>query len=72
MEVTDILIVSVTMILIPFKVQVLKYLKVQLIEQAYSNNLEKIGNILWDKESYWQSPLFTIVKGNEQHFRFFF
>ena len=40
-----------------------QYLKVQLIEQVHSNDLENIEGILWDREKYWQSPLFTIDKG---------
>ena len=40
-----------------------QYLKVQLIEQVQSNNLENIKDILWDREKYWQSQLFAIAKG---------
>ena len=40
-----------------------QYLKVQLIEQVHCNNLENIEDILWDREKYWQSQLFTIAKG---------
>ena len=40
-----------------------QYLKVQLIEQVYCNDLENIEDILWDREMYWQSQLFTIAKG---------
>ena len=39
-----------------------QYLKVQLIEQVHSNDLENIEDILWDREKYWQSQLFTIGK----------
>ena len=37
-------------------------LKVQLIEQVQINNLENIEDVLWDREKYWQSQLFTITK----------
>ena len=40
-----------------------QYLKVQLIEQVHCNDLENIEDILWDREKYWQSQLFTIAKG---------
>ena len=40
-----------------------QYLKVQLNEQGRSNNLENIEDILWNREKYWQSQLFTIAKG---------
>ena len=40
-----------------------QYLQVQLIEQVYCNDLENIEDILWDREKYWQSQLFTIAKG---------
>ena len=39
-----------------------QYLKVQLIEQVQSNNLENIKDILWDREKYWQSQLFAVTK----------
>ena len=54
MEVPDISILSVIMILIPFST---------FIEQVHSNNLENIGDVLFDREKYWQSQLFTIAKG---------
>ena len=59
MEVPNILIVSVIMILItnPFR-----YLKLQLIEQVYSNDLDNIEDVLRDREKYWQPQLFTIAK----------
>ena len=40
-----------------------QYLKVHLIEQVHCNNLENIEDILWDREKYCQSQLFTIAKG---------
>ena len=40
-----------------------QYLKVQLIEQVHCNDLKNIEDILWDREKYWQSQLFTIAKG---------
>ena len=40
-----------------------QYLKVQFIEQVHCNDLENIEDILWDREKYWQSQLFTIAKG---------
>ena len=40
-----------------------QYLKVQLIEQVQSNNLENIEDVLEGREKYWQSQLFTIIKG---------
>ena len=40
-----------------------QYLKIQLIEQVQSNSLENIKDVLWDREKYWQSQLFTITKG---------
>ena len=36
---------------------------VQLLEQVHCNNLENIKDILWDREKYWRSQLFTIAKG---------
>ena len=39
-----------------------QYLKVQLIEQAHSNNLANIEDVSWEREKYWQSQLFTITK----------
>ena len=40
------------------------YLKVQLIEQVLCNDADKdIEAILWEREKYWQSQLFTIVYG---------
>ena len=39
-----------------------QYLKVHLIEQVHCNNLENIEDILWDREKYCQSQLFTIAK----------
>ena len=47
-----------------------QYLKVQLIEPVHCNDLENIKDILWDREKYWQSQLFTIAKG--MNFRFIF
>ena len=49
-----------------------QYLKVELIEQVQSSNLDNIEDVLWDREKYWQPQLFTIAKGNEQHFNFIF
>ena len=40
-----------------------QYLKVQLIEQIESNSSENIEDVLWNREKYWQSQLFTITKG---------
>ena len=45
-----------------------QYLKVQLIEQVQSNNLDNIEDVLRDKEKYWQSQL----SATTQHFRFIF
>ena len=42
-------------------------LKVELIEQVHSNNLGDIEGVLWEREKYWQSQLFTIVKGMNSH-----
>ena len=40
------------------------YLKVQLIEQVFnSKNCNDIEAILWEREKYWQSQLFTNVYG---------
>ena len=40
------------------------YLKVQLIEQVLSNDVDKdVEAILWEREKYWQSQLFTNVYG---------
>ena len=40
------------------------YLKVQLIEQVLCNGADKdIEAILWEREKYWQSQLFTNVYG---------
>ena len=38
------------------------YLKVQLIEQAQSNDLGNIEDVLRNSEKYWQSQLFTVAK----------
>ena len=40
-----------------------QYLRVQLIEHVESSRLENIEDVLWDREKYWQSQLFTITKG---------
>ena len=40
-----------------------QYVQVQLIEQIESNSSENIEDVLWDREKYWQSQLFTITKG---------
>ena len=40
-----------------------QYLKIQFMEQVHSNNLENIEDILWNREKYCQSQLFTIAKG---------
>ena len=40
-----------------------QYVQVQLIEKIESNSLENIKGVLWDREKYWQSQLFTITKG---------
>ena len=40
------------------------YLRVQLIEKVYCIYDDcNIEDILWDREKYWQSQLFTNVKG---------
>ena len=40
------------------------YFKVQLIEQVLCNDADKdIEAILWEREEYWQSQLFTNVYG---------
>ena len=39
-----------------------QYHEVQLIEQFHCNNLKNIEDILWGRENYWQSQLFTITK----------
>ena len=40
-----------------------QYLKVEVIEWALRNNLEIIEDILWDREKYRQSLLFTTANG---------
>ena len=40
-----------------------QYVQVQLIEQIESNSSENIEDVLWDREKYWQSQLFTITEG---------
>ena len=39
------------------------YLRVQLTEKVYCIYDRNIEGILWDREKYWQSQLFTKVKG---------
>ena len=50
-------------ILIVTAIKIFQYLKVQLIEQIESNSSENIEDVLWDREKYWQSQLFTLTKG---------
>ena len=46
------------------------YLKVQLIEQVFCNDVDKdIEVILWEREKYWQSQLFTNVYGTNSIFK---
>ena len=39
------------------------YLQVQLIEKVSVQNDDDIDNILWEREKYWQVPLFTLSHG---------
>ena len=39
-----------------------QFLSVQIIEQVYSNATD-IEEILWHREKYWKSQLFTTVHG---------
>ena len=39
-----------------------QYLKVQLIEQVHSSNLENIEDVVWDTQKHWPPQLFPIVK----------
>ena len=41
---------------------IFQFLSVQIIEQVYSNATE-IKEILWHRENYWQSQLFTTTHG---------
>ena len=49
-----------------------QYLKVQLIQQVQSNNIENIEDVLWEREKYWQSQLFTLTKGMNSILDIFF
>ena len=40
-----------------------KYLQIQLIEQVSVNNCKNIDKMLWEREKYWQSQLFTLTHG---------
>ena len=39
------------------------YVKVQIIEQVYSEDPSNIEEVLWYRERYWQSQLFTVTHG---------
>ena len=40
------------------------YLKVQIIEQVLTNNNQfGTGNLLWEREKYWQAQLFIGLNG---------
>ena len=39
------------------------YVKVQIIEQDYSEDPSNIEAVLWYREGYWQSQLFTVTHG---------
>ena len=39
------------------------YVKVQIIEQVYSEDPSNIEKALWYRERYWQSQLFTVTNG---------
>ena len=39
------------------------YVKVQIIEQIYSEDPSNIEEVLWYRERYWQSQLFTVTHG---------
>ena len=39
------------------------YLKVQIIEQVFNSNQFSIGNLLWEREKYWQAQLLTNLYG---------
>ena len=41
---------------------IFQFLSVQVIEQVYSNATD-IEEILWQREKYWQSQLFTTTHG---------
>ena len=41
---------------------IFQFLSVQMIELVYSNATD-IEEILWDREKYWQSQLFTTTHG---------
>ena len=40
-----------------------RYVKVQIIEQVYSEDPSNIEEVLWYRERYWQSQLFTVTHG---------
>ena len=37
--------------------------KVQIIEQVYSEEPSNIEEVLWFRERYWQNQLFTVTHG---------
>ena len=39
------------------------YVKVQIIEQVYSEDPSNMKEVLWYRERYWQSQLFTVTHG---------
>ena len=39
------------------------YVKVQVIEQVYSDDPLKIEDMFWYRERYWQSQIFTVTHG---------
>ena len=39
------------------------YVKVQVIEQVYSEHPSKIEEVLWYRERYWKNNLFTVTHG---------
>ena len=40
-----------------------EHLQVQLTEKVSVQNDDDIGNILWEREKYWQAQLFTLSHG---------
>ena len=39
------------------------YLKIQIIEQVFKNHQFSIEDLLWEREKYWQTQLFTNLYG---------
>ena len=44
------------------------YLQVQLIEQIVLTSNDKIEDVLWHREKYWQTQLFTTTRGMNSEF----